>query len=183
MNTQDELALLARARALEPEALTEVHQTYYRPIFRYISFRVTDQKVTEDLTSEVFTRLLSALRDKSAPQNTLRGWLYGVASRVVSDHFRQMNRAEEVALSDMLPDKQASLEEKMSQKLSAEALREALHHLTEEQQRVLALRFGLGMRIREVAETMGKSEGSIKQLQLRAIASLARQLPVGVDVI
>ncbi|HUM71660.1 MAG TPA: sigma factor, partial [Chloroflexota bacterium] len=99
---EDELKLLARARALEEDALAEIHQTYYRAIYRYIAFRVSDQPLAEDLTSEVFTRLLSALRDKSAPQNTLRGWLYGVASRVVSDHFRQAGRAPQVELSEMV---------------------------------------------------------------------------------
>ena len=93
---QDEMQLLARARALDPEALSQVHNEYYRPIFRYVSFRVGDHKAAEDLTSEVFTRLLSALRDKTAPQNTLRGWLYGVAARVVSDHYRRQARAREI---------------------------------------------------------------------------------------
>ena len=60
---QDELALLARARTLDADALAEVHDRYYAPIFRYVAFRVSDREVAEDLTREVFTRLLSALRD------------------------------------------------------------------------------------------------------------------------
>ena len=86
---EDELTLLARARQLDPDALGQIHETYYASIFRYISFRVGDRETAEDLTSEVFTRLLTALRDHRSPQNTLRGWLYGVAARVVSDHHRQ----------------------------------------------------------------------------------------------
>ena len=89
LTVQDELTLLARARQLDPEALAHIHETYYTSIFRYVAFRVGDHATAEDLTSEVFTRLLTALRDKNAPQNTLRGWLYGVAARVVSDHHRQ----------------------------------------------------------------------------------------------
>ena len=89
LTVQDELTLLARARQLDPEALALIHETYYTSIFRYVAFRVGDHATAEDLTSEVFTRLLTALRDKNAPQNTLRGWLYGVAARVVSDHHRQ----------------------------------------------------------------------------------------------
>lgn len=173
---QDELTLLARAQALDDGALTEIHQTYYRPIYRYIAFRVGDQTLAEDLTSEVFTRLLSALRDKSAPQNTLRGWLYGVASRVVSDHFRQSGRANQVELSDMLPTEHGIPEEEVDKALSSEQLQTAMRELTDEQQRVLALRFGFGMRIREVAETIGKSEGAVKQLQLRALTVLSQQL-------
>lgn len=173
---QDELRLLARARALDETALAQVHQTYYRAIYRYIAFRVSDPTLAEDLTSEVFTRLLSALRDQAAPQNTLRGWLYGVASRVVSDYFRQTSRAKQIELSDWLPAEGRTPEEEVDKTLTSEQLRAAMQELTEEQQRVLALRFGFGMRIREVAETLGKSEGAVKQLQLRALSVLAQQL-------
>lgn len=176
---QDELKLLARARALEDEALAQIHQTYYRPIYRYVVFRVSDRQLAEDLTSEVFTRLLSALRDKTAPQNTLRGWLYSVAARVVSDHYRQIHRVQQVELTEMVPMESGAPEEEVARRLTAETVQAALHDLTEEQQQVLALRFGFGMRIREVAETLGKSEGAIKQLQLRALRVLSQQLSMG----
>ena len=176
---QDELLLLNRARALEPEALAQIHDMYYVPIYRYISFRVDEHETAEDLTSEVFTRLLSALRDKTAPQNTLRGWLYSVAARVVADYYRRQARTKEVELTDMLPDTQATPDDTVSHRIRVDQLREALTELTEEQQRVLALRFGSGLRIREVAVTMEKSEGAIKQLQLRAIAALAQRLVPG----
>ena len=99
----DENLLLSRARSLDPEALADIHDIYYTPIFRYVVMRINDQQTAEDLTSEVFTRLLSALREKSAPQNTLRGWLYGVASRVVSDHYRRHYRRKLVEVDESLP--------------------------------------------------------------------------------
>jgi RNA polymerase sigma-70 factor (ECF subfamily) len=60
--------------------------------------------------------------------------------------------------------------------LEREELRQALSSLTEEQQHVIALRFGQEMPILAVARMMGKTEGAIKQLQVRAIAALARQI-------
>ena len=60
-------------------------------------------------------------------------------------------------------------------------MKAALTCLTEEQQHVLALRFGEGMPIREVANTIHKSEGSVKMLQVRGIAALTRILK-GVEV-
>ena len=100
---QDELILLNRARALEPEALEQIHNMYYVPIYRYISFRVNEHETAEDLTSEVFTRLLSALQDKTAPQKTIKGWLYSVASRVVKDFYRKKYRRKQVALEESVP--------------------------------------------------------------------------------
>jgi RNA polymerase sigma-70 factor (ECF subfamily) len=58
--------------------------------------------------------------------------------------------------------------------MTLDQLRSGLSALTEEQQHVLALRFGQGMPIREVATIVNKSEGSVKMLQARAIAALTR---------
>lgn len=173
---QEELELLGRARALDQAALAEIHDRYYDAIYRYVSFRVGDLQSAEDLTSEVFTRFLGALRERSAPRNTIRGWLYGAASRVIKEHYRRESRAKLTALDESLPSQSEDPHRNVAEKMEYESLRHAMKELTEEQQNVLALRFGYGLPIKDVAETMGKSEGSIKMLQVRAIASLNRQL-------
>jgi RNA polymerase sigma-70 factor (ECF subfamily) len=175
-NVQDELLLLNRAQALDTDALAEIHDTYYVPIFRYISFRVSDYHTAEDLASEVFARLLGALRDHTAPRNTLRGWLFGVASRVVKDYYRKRYRTEETSLDDSMPSLADGPDQIVDAILSQERLHEAMSVLTEDQKNVIALRFGQGMSIREVALTLGKTEGSVKMLQSRAIGALSRQL-------
>ena len=173
---QDELTLLARARPLDPDALALIHDTYYSAIYRYIAFRVGERETAEDLTSEVFTRLLTALRDRNAPQNTLRGWLYGVAARVVADYYRKRYRAPQVELDETLVSAEADPAELLEGKLTQEHLKQAMQELTEEQRHVLGLRFGADLPIQEVARTLGKTEGAIKQLQARAVAALARKL-------
>ena len=173
---QEELILLHRARALNQEALAEIHNRYYDAIYRYISFRVNNKQMIEDLTSEVFLRFLKALRDKNAPQNTIRGWLYGAASRVVKEYYRQNKRANHTLLHDAIPSNGHGPDKELETKQTREKLQSIMAELTEDQQNVLALRYGFEMPIREVAQTMGKSEGSIKMLQTRAIASLSRRV-------
>jgi len=173
---EDELTLLARARQLDPDALGLIHETYYASIFRYISFRVGERETAEDLTSEVFARLLTALRDRRAPQTTLRGWLYGVAARVVSDHHRQSYRVPQTELDESLASNEHDPAAILDGKLTQETLQQALTELTEEQRHVLSLRFGSGLPIQDVARALGKTEGAIKQMQARAVAALARKL-------
>ena len=173
---QNELILLNRARALDPEALAQIHDTYYMPIFRYITFRVSDHQTAEDLTSEVFIRLLSALRDRYAPQNTIRGWLYGAASMVLKEHYRKQKRAQLTKLDESLANGLDSPDQAIEKKFFRNRVRDALAGLTEDQQRVLALRYGYEMSIREVADTLGKTEGSVKQLRARAIIALSKML-------
>lgn len=176
-----EEALLQRARLMDPEALTVIHDRYFGPLYRFISFRVGDADTTEDLVSDVFTRLLTALHQGGGPSQTLNGWLYGVASHVVNDHIRRHYRRPLAELVDTLPAAELDLAEAMDDRIHAERLRSVMNELTPEQQEVLSLRFGSGLPIREVAESMGKTDGAVKQLQARAVAQLTRRLrPEGV---
>ena len=176
---REEQILLNRARALDEDALTEIHNRYYGAIYRYISFRINDMQTVEDLASEVFTRFLSALRDRHATQNTIQGWLYGTAARVVKEQYRKQKRSETAPLDESLQSQAISPEHGVEKSMTLEQLRAALSGLTEDQQHVLALRFGQGMSIREVAGLIDKSEGSIKMLQARAVAALTRQMSEG----
>jgi len=177
---EDELILLHRARALDQEALAQIHDQYYEPIYRYIAYRVNNPQTAEDLTSDVFMRLLNALRDKHAPNKTLRGWLYGVASRVIKEHYRDKKKNNWFELEDNVINRADDPARQMESNVMKEHLVTLMGDLTEDQQNVLALRFGYEMPIQEVADTMGKSVGSVKMLQARAIAAIAnRYVPGG----
>lgn len=173
---EDELTLLHRARTFDQDALAQIHERYYTAVYRYIDYRVQDVQSVEDLTSEVFIRFLKAIRDRHAPQNTIRGWLIGVSKNVVKEFYRQKRRDNWSPLADEQASSTPSPAEATETILMNEQLREAIQELTEDQQQVLALRFGFEMPIRQVAEAMQKSEGSIKMLQARAVASLTRIL-------
>ncbi len=172
----DKQALLAAARQRDPDALARIHETYYRSLFGYIAYRVGDAMVAEDLTSEVFMRLLDALQRGDGPRSTLRGWLFRVASNVVNDYYRGRQRAHHVALDESLPLEEEEPLEVLHRTLTHKALAQALAELTPDQQMVIALRYGSGLSTREVAEVMGKSEAAIKMLQARALAALTRKM-------
>lgn len=176
---QDELALLQRARSLDQDALAQIHDAYYDAIYRYLSFRVDNMQSVEDLTSEVFLRFLSALRDKSAPRNTIRGWLYGAASLVLKEYYRRQKKAQLAPLDERLPETGGSPLDLVNQAFQREEIVAAMNVLTDDQRQVIALRFGFEMSIRDVAETMQKSEGSVKMLQVRALSALAEILNSG----
>lgn len=175
----EEADLLARASRLEPDALGRVHDVYYPFIFRYTAFRVGDRETAEDLTSEVFTRLLTALHAGRAPRQTLAGWLYGVANHVVQDHFRRHERHGTAELPESLADRAPLPADQAERALVRGELHRAVAELTEEQQSVIALRFGDDLPIQEVARLIGKTEGAVKQLQARAVVQLARRLVPG----
>ncbi|MGQ0601572.1 MAG: sigma-70 family RNA polymerase sigma factor [Anaerolineales bacterium] len=173
----DEKALLARARQLDEHALSEIHQHYYAEIYRYALYRTGRSEVADDVAGEVFLRLLDALHGGRAPHTTLRGWLFGVATHLVADHFRRAPR-ESAALDEAFASA-GSPSAEAERNLQTQDVRAALRALTVEQQHALALRFGDGFSVEETAQAMGKSVSAVKVLQFRAVASLRRLLGVG----
>lgn len=144
-------------------------------MYRYLLYRTDDKGVAEDLSSEVFMRLLDALHAGKGP-DTLPAWLFGVANHLAADHFRRQARRPQVGLSDDLPAPEAGPEGQASAGLEMAWVHAALRELTDEQQHVLALRFGEGRSVAEAAALMEKSVTAVKQLQFRAVAALRRKL-------
>ncbi len=171
---------LTRARHLDASALSKIHDQYYPEVYRYVRFRVEDEQVSEDITAEVFLRLLDALHRQRGPLQNLRGWLLGTASNVVNDHLRKRYARKIESLDDEhpVPDKQHP-EHSYEEAWQLKQLRAAIRKLTPEQQHVLALRFAEERSLEETASLMGKSVTAIKALQFRAMASLRRLMEDG----
>ena len=177
--TQDELVTselseLEGLRKLDGPMVAAIHARYFSEVFRYARYRLGDERVSEDLTSEVFVRLLEAVAAGRGPRSSLRGWLLETTSNLVNAHFRRAYARPREELSDELP---ASGMDPMTQAEGserAEAVRKALTRLTAEQQHVLALHFGDGYSLQETAEIMKKEPNAIKALQFRALAALRR---------
>lgn len=169
-----ERKLLERARTCDPEALGELYDQYAPRIYDYIYRRVGDASLAEDLTSELFMRLLLAVQNGRIWNQSFRAWLYRVAHNLVVDHYRQRPPlTEELSEADGVQ-AEGGMDEMVEQSLIADQLFQGVQQLTPEQQEVLALRYGEGLTAREVGEIIGKSTGAVEALQRRGLAGLRR---------
>ncbi len=168
-------ALLQRIRQWDSVALAEVYDEYYQRIYRYIYCYLGRVDAAEDLTANVFTRLLGAIRNGNSPRSNLSAWLYRVAHNLVVDSFRR-KPTEDLELGEWLDSGEPDLTHTVEQKLQLERVRKALKHLTEIQQQVIVLKFLEGMDSREAAAILGKSEGAVDALQHRALLALRKLL-------
>ncbi len=176
--TESESRLLQRAKAYDVDALAEIYDHYEARIYSYIYHRVGNQAVAQDLTSQVFLRVLEAIQHDRTWDSSFSGWLYRIAHNLVIDYYRRRGRATQVSF-EHLPTLSAHAEgpeDAAERALVAERLRLAINRLTDEQAQVVTLRFLEGMSITEVAAVAGKTEGAIKALQYRAVSSLRRIL-------
>lgn len=167
--------LLERAQALDAQALAQLHDRYYPAVYRYVRYRLEDQPLVEDISSEVFLRLLDHFHKRKGEIRDLRAWLLGTASNLINEHLRQKYRRRTETLVDH---ESLSSEENVhsaaEQNESRRAVRQAMRYLTPEQQHVLALRFSQDLSIEETAQLMNKTSGAVKVLQFRALAAIRK---------
>lgn len=168
--------LIPRARALDAEALTALHDALYPAVYRYVAYRLGDGPLSEDLTAEVFLRLLEALHAGRVRGSGLRAWCFTTAHHLVMDHLRQRYRRPQQGLEDGHLAAEGDPEQTLEAQQRLEAVQRAMRHLTPEQQHVLTLRFSQAISLEETAALMGKSVNAVKVLQFRALAALRHWL-------
>lgn len=161
-------------RCLDPQVIGTVYDRYYPDVYRFVRYRLNDQTAAEDIASDVFVRLLEAVHAGRPPQTSLKAWLLGTAAHIVNDYFRKSYRRPTDELPETLPDGLPGPAVGAEDQERTRQLQSAMATLTDEQQNVLALRFGQGYSLEETASLMKKNVNAVKQLQLRALAALNR---------
>jgi RNA polymerase sigma-70 factor (ECF subfamily) len=161
---------------LDQQAIGAIYDKYFTEIYRYVLYRIGDTTLAEDISSDVFVRLLESIQSGRPPQTNLKGWLIGTASHIVTDHLRKKYRRPEEEISESLPDRGPSIAAEVDQREQNRMVNDAYAQLTPEQQHVLALRFGQGYSLEETAAFMNKNVNAVKALQFRALAALQREV-------
>ena len=176
------IALVELARTGDSEAFGLLYDHYHPQVYRFLYYRVGSQTLAEDLTSDTFFRALRSMSSFRWQGKDFGAWLMTIARNLTTDHYKSGKNRLEVTTEDMSPHDSPTEgpESAVMASLTNEALMEALKQLPVEQQECLVMRFLQGLSIAETAQTMGRSEGAIKQLQLRAVRNLAKLMPEGI---
>ncbi|MEV7397596.1 sigma-70 family RNA polymerase sigma factor [Aeromicrobium sp. NPDC092404] len=172
-------ALVDLAKEGDAEAFGQLYDHYVSGVFRFVYYRVGSQQLAEDLTSETFVRGLRAIQRFNWQGKDFGAWLTTIARNLVADHFKS-SRARLEIVAETIPESKvtvASPEQEVLALISNEMLFEAVNSLPNEQRDCILMRFIQGMSIAQTAAALGRSEGAIKQLQLRAVRSLAKTMP------
>lgn len=177
MPLPNERQLVLQAQAGNSEAFGQLYDAYMERIYRFVYFRVEDQQTAEDITSQVFLKAWSNLDRFSFNRTPYLAWLYTIAHNAVIDHYR--TRKVTAALDDVQLSQQDHaevVENEIDLTNEMKTIKGALQMLTDDQQKVLTLKFIEGMSNTEIARLLGKREGAIRALQMRGLQALAKQL-------
>ena len=173
---EQERRLVARAQEGDRDALEQLYLLHFDRIYSYLHMSVGNRHDAEDLTTQTFLKMLEAIprfRWRSAP---FSAWLFRIAHNLAMDHFRSRRRwqpEEDVPEPD---EEEPSAEAEAMQSIGRQSMLELIEDLSPEQQQVLTLKFVFSFANGDVATILGKTEGAVKSLQHRALASLQKQL-------
>jgi RNA polymerase sigma-70 factor (ECF subfamily) len=170
-------ALVERAQGGDRSALEELYLLHFDRIYSYLHVSVGNKHDAEDLTTQTFLRMLESIgkfRWQTAP---FSAWLFRIAHNLSMDHFRAARRWQpEEEVPEPPADESTSAEMGALQSIGRKSMLDLIGDLSGEQQQVLTLKFVFNFSNGEVATILGKTEGAIKSLQHRALASLQKQL-------
>ena len=168
--------LLTRKQRDSSSDFGALYLRYQPAIYRYLVYRTGNAQTAEDLTADVFLKMVQILSAQPVEMQFIQAWLFQVARNLAIDHYRRTAAHPSVALAEDLEEVGANLSRTVDLNLTSAALAQALTQLDEMQRDVLLLRFIEALPIAETARVMHKSEDAVKGLQRRALLSLRKYL-------
>jgi RNA polymerase sigma-70 factor (ECF subfamily) len=167
-------ALVDRAKEGDRDAFEELYRLHVDQIYRYLHIRVGDSHDAEDLTTQTFLKMLESIGRYNRRSVPFGAWLFRIAHNLAVDHFRATRRSRP---ADEVPEPvgghEPSAEDRALDSLAHERMLTLMNRLSDDQQKVLTLKFVLDFSNGEAATVLGKTEGSVKSLQHRALDSLS----------
>ncbi|MDD2731862.1 MAG: RNA polymerase sigma factor [Candidatus Pacebacteria bacterium] len=159
------------------EDFSKIYDDNVEKIYRFIFIKVNYQDITEDLTSETFTRCWKIFKENPQRISNIKAFLYQVARNLVTDYYREKGKAQIIS-ADYLPvsDPDTDLEEKALLNSDFDKIRIALTNINDDYQNVIIWHYLDELSIPEISGLIHKSEGAVRVMLSRALKSLKKEL-------
>jgi len=169
MSEEHDDRVQVEAAQRDPSRFADLYEQNFARVYAYVVRRVGDRHQAEDLTADVFREALAGIQKFEWRGAPFIAWLLGIAARVLADYWKRSGRET----GNPAPESDAAVPVEIER---SAMLFQLVYRLPETQFRVIHLRFVEQKSIREIAQELGRSEGAVKQLQLRAIENLRAQM-------
>lgn len=169
--------LIERAKG-DADAFGELYDHYVAQIHRFVYSRVRDPDLAEDITSEVFLKALRAIGRYKPSGHPFSSWLYQISVNAITDHYRGRKPASDIDEAIAVADAAPTPDERVVLSLEAQRIWTAIDKLPEAQRTAMTLKLGSDLKLAQIGEIMGKSEGAIKLLIHRGMGTVRTSLGV-----
>ncbi len=155
------------------DALAALYEHYFPRVYRYVAARLGGGEDAEDVTEEIFFRIINSLGGYTWRGLPFGAWVFRIARNEVVSHVRkQKSRGPSAELTEYIPDDSIDHVAEIETQFTLAIVREATEKLPEAQRQVIVLRFTAGLSVAETARVLKKTENNVKVLQHKAIAKL-----------
>ncbi|MBN1392787.1 MAG: sigma-70 family RNA polymerase sigma factor [Sedimentisphaerales bacterium] len=172
-NIADDGQLIIEARN-SPTAFTRLYRRHYDAVFRYCSHRLFERQTAEDVTSDVFLKVVERFGCFEGDEKQFRNWLYKIATNAVNQHLRKTGRRNDLLQSACRQNGNVDLADAPEEKLAL--LKQAMLTLKPKYQTIIALRFFENLKLTEIADVLGSSDGTVRSQLVRALAKLREKI-------
>lgn len=165
-------------KAGREKAFADIFEAYYKRIFNYIYYRVYSHHTSEDLTSQVFEKVMRKLDTYTQGKSPFEVWLFAIARNVVNDHFRGRKRHSLLSLDTIgeLVSRRKDPEGIVIRGETSDSLSRALSTLDARERNIIALKFGAGLKNREIAELLKLKENNVGVVLYRSMKKLKNEM-------
>jgi RNA polymerase sigma-70 factor (ECF subfamily) len=166
--------LIAETRN-NPAVFVQLYRRHYDAVFRYCVHRLFERATAEDVTSQVFLKVVENLDSFKGNEQQFRNWLYKIATNAVNDHLRKTTRRNTLlkGTRQQIGSQVADCDESAENLI---LLREAVFALKPRYQTIITLRFFENLKLTEIAEVLASNPGTVRSQLARALAKLRKVL-------
>jgi RNA polymerase sigma-70 factor (ECF subfamily) len=172
----EEGRLVRQAKSGDADAFAQLYDACVEHVYRYIYFRVANDRIAEGVTFQVFFKAWEQLDHYQAFRSSFIAWLYSIARNQVITYYRTHKKEIALDTSFSLTSEGRYVGEEVQDMFDLQAMRDGLQFLTEEEQQFLTLKFIVGLPAKNIARIMARSERDVYALQVRSLQTLARYL-------
>lgn len=179
------LALIdAQSKREIPELLdmekefTYIFETYYKKVFNFVYYRVNQYYTAEDLTSQIFEKVMIKINTYDETKSPFEVWLFVIARNTVNDYFRNLQKRKFLPIDSIknLISKKKTPEDIVEIAETNDELLKALSILDERERSIVALKFGAGLKNVEISKVLGLTENNVGVILFRTMKKLKKEL-------
>lgn len=169
----DDGRLITEARS-NSAAFARLYRRHYDVVFRYCVHRLFDRETAKDVTSEVFLKVVEGFNRFEGSEKQFRNWLYKIATNAVNEHLRKSTRRDALLKHACKQADDPDLMDTSAERLAV--LKQAMLTLKPRYQTIITLRFFENLKLTEIAEVLGSSDGTVRSQLSRALAKLRKRI-------
>jgi RNA polymerase sigma-70 factor (ECF subfamily) len=166
--------VIEAAQTGDLDAIASLYDTHINQVYRYTLARLGNVHDAEDVTEEIFFKMINGLPGYQWRRVPFAAWLMRIArNEVISFTRRNGKRAQDTELPEEIIDQRNNDPAEATEKILAlEDLRKAVALLPDAQREVIIFRFAAGLSVADTAKALGKNENNVKVLQHKGMQRL-----------